>query len=152
MSKRPFFVLFLVGMLASFGPVQQSNAQQAITDSHRDLPNICALCHNVTVGEFGAAFDADEHTFLDDGEYLASDGVSGSVWRLCNTTLSELTEGSCHETSKSGSCEQSHKECTGGVTRADIFDFIGRFYNSKRRHSNSLYTSPLDIERTRAVP
>ena len=31
--------------------------------------------------------------------------------------------------------------------RADIFDFIERFYNPKRRHSTIGYLSPIEFER-----
>jgi putative transposase len=31
--------------------------------------------------------------------------------------------------------------------RADVFDYIGRFYNPKRRHSTIGYMSPMEFER-----
>ena len=31
--------------------------------------------------------------------------------------------------------------------RADVFDFIERFYNAKRRHSTIKYLSPMEFER-----
>lgn len=33
--------------------------------------------------------------------------------------------------------------------RADVFDYIERFYNPKRRHSTSGYLSPLEYEQQR---
>jgi putative transposase len=45
-------------------------------------------------------------------------------------------------------------ERTGGKTyrtrnqaRADVFDYIERFYNAKRRHSTIGYLSPMEFER-----
>ena len=31
--------------------------------------------------------------------------------------------------------------------KADVFDYIERFYNPKRRHSTSGYMSPMEVER-----
>ena len=38
-----------------------------------------------------------------------------------------------------------------GQARADIFDFIERFYNAKRRHSTIGYLSPMEFERRAEV-
>ena len=35
--------------------------------------------------------------------------------------------------------------------RADVFDFIERFYNAKRRHSTIGYLSPIEFERRAEV-
>lgn len=40
---------------------------------------------------------------------------------------------------------------TRNEARADIFDFIERYYNTTRRHSKLGYLSPLDFERQHAV-
>ncbi len=32
-------------------------------------------------------------------------------------------------------------------TRADVFDYIKRFYNSRRRHSTLGYVSPIQFEK-----
>jgi putative transposase len=36
---------------------------------------------------------------------------------------------------------------TGEDAKADVFDYIERFYNAKRRHSTIGYTSPMEFER-----
>ena len=36
---------------------------------------------------------------------------------------------------------------TRDVARADIFDYIERFYNPTRRHSTIGYVSPIEFER-----
>jgi putative transposase len=36
---------------------------------------------------------------------------------------------------------------TRDEARADVFDYIERFYNTKRRHSTIGYMSPMDFER-----
>ena len=38
-----------------------------------------------------------------------------------------------------------------GQARADVFDFIERFYNAKRRHSTIGYLSPIEFERRAEV-
>ena len=35
---------------------------------------------------------------------------------------------------------------TRDVARADVFDYIERFYNPKRRHSTLGYLSPMEFE------
>jgi transposase InsO family protein len=35
----------------------------------------------------------------------------------------------------------------GRLEKADVFDYIERFYNSKRRHSTIGYLSPMEFER-----
>ena len=40
---------------------------------------------------------------------------------------------------------------TGDHARADIFDYIERFYNLTRRHSSLGNQSPVDFERMKAV-
>ena len=39
---------------------------------------------------------------------------------------------------------------TRDQARADVFDYIERFYNPRRRHSTIVYLSPMDFERTAA--
>jgi putative transposase len=36
--------------------------------------------------------------------------------------------------------------------RADVFDYIERFYNAKRRHSTIGYLSPMEFERKAGLP
>jgi putative transposase len=36
---------------------------------------------------------------------------------------------------------------TRDQAKADVFDYIERFYNSKRRHSTIGYLSPMEFER-----
>ena len=36
---------------------------------------------------------------------------------------------------------------TRGEAKADVFDYIERFYNPKRRHSTIGYVSPMEFER-----
>ena len=36
---------------------------------------------------------------------------------------------------------------TRNEAKADVFDYIERFYNSKRRHSTIGYLSPMEFER-----
>ncbi|MET4375020.1 putative transposase [Bradyrhizobium sp. LB12.1] len=37
--------------------------------------------------------------------------------------------------------------CTRNEARADVFDYIERFYNATRRHSTIGYLSPVEFER-----
>ena len=36
--------------------------------------------------------------------------------------------------------------CTRNEARADVFDYIERFYNPRRRHSKLGYLSPMEFE------
>ena len=40
---------------------------------------------------------------------------------------------------------------TRGQARADVFDYIERFYNARRRHSTSGYRSPMECEEPAGV-
>ncbi len=41
--------------------------------------------------------------------------------------------------------------CTRDETRAEVFDYVERFYNPIRRHSTLGYLSPIDFEKQRAL-
>ena len=41
---------------------------------------------------------------------------------------------------------------TRDQARADVFDYIERFYNAKRKHSTIGYMSPLEFERQAGLP
>ena len=49
--------------------------------------------------------------------------------------------------------ERCHRKqyLTRNAARADIFDYIERFYNLTRRHSSLGNQSPIDFERMKAV-
>jgi putative transposase len=40
---------------------------------------------------------------------------------------------------------------TRDQAKADVFDYIERFYNARRRHSTLGYVSPIDFEQMAAV-
>ena len=41
---------------------------------------------------------------------------------------------------------------TRDEARADVFDYIERFYNAKRKHSTIGYMSPMEFERQAGLP
>lgn len=41
---------------------------------------------------------------------------------------------------------------TQDAARSDVFDYIERFYNSKRRHSKLSYISPMEFEARAILP
>jgi putative transposase len=54
--------------------------------------------------------------------------------------------------SRTGNVAQDRANSAQGVSntdeaRADVFDYIERFYNPKRRHSTIGYLSPMEFER-----
>ena len=85
--------------------------------------------------------------------FLASDRTYGArrVWR----DLLEEGSGNVWDNAAMESFFSSLKtERTGNKTyrtrdeaRMDVFDYIERFYNSKRRHSTIGYLSPMEFER-----
>lgn len=48
-------------------------------------------------------------------------------------------------TKRSGSCVSCNRTCD--AARADVFDYIERFYNPVRRHSTISYLSPIEFEK-----
>lgn len=76
-------------------------------------------------------------------------GVTCSMSRAGNVWDNAVAE-SFFSTLKIERIHRRHYR-TRDEARADIFDFIERFYNPTRRHSKLGYLSPLDFERTHAV-
>jgi putative transposase len=64
---------------------------------------------------------------------------SGNVWE--NAAMERFF--SSLKTERTGS--KTYR--TRDEARADVFDYIERFYNAKRRHSTIGYLSPMEFER-----
>ena len=74
-----------------------------------------------------------------DNGVVCSMSRSGNVWdnAAMESFFSSLkTERTGHKTYR-----------TRNQARADVFDYIERFYNAKRRHSTIGYLSPMEFER-----
>ena len=80
---------------------------------------------------------------------LAELGVAGSMSRSGNVWDNAVLE-SFFSTMKIERCHRSQYH-TRDQARADIFDYIERFYNLTRRHSALGNQSPIDFERMKAV-
>ena len=74
-----------------------------------------------------------------DNGVVCSMSRSGNVWD--NAAMESFF--SSLKTERTG-----NKTCrTRDEARMDVFDYIERFYNSKRRHSTIGYLSPMEFER-----
>jgi putative transposase len=74
---------------------------------------------------------------------VCSMGRSGNVWdnAAMDSFFSSLkTERTANKTYR-----------TRDEAKADVFDYIERFYNPKRRHSTIGYLSPMEFERQAGV-
>ena len=76
-------------------------------------------------------------------------GVTCSMSRAGNVWDNAVAE-SFFSTLKTERIHRRHYQ-TRNEARADIFDFIERYYNTTRRHSKLGYLSPLDFEQQHAV-
>jgi putative transposase len=64
------------------------------------------------------------------------------------TPLSAISRWNCSLVSSLKTERTSNKTYrTRNEAKADVFDYIERFYNSKRRHSTIGYLSPMEFER-----
>jgi len=74
-----------------------------------------------------------------DSGVICSMSRSGNVWD--NAAMESFF--SSLKTERTGS--KTYK--TRDEARADVFDYIERFYNAKRRHSTIGYLSPMEFEK-----
>ena len=66
------------------------------------------------------------------------DCYDGNVGQCCNGKLLLIAE---------NRTDHAKNLPDAGQARADVFDYIERFYNPTRRHSTLGYLSPIDFER-----
>ena len=122
-----------------------SMTAQLVTDAllmaiwRRGKPD--ALLHH---SDQGSQYTSEQfRALMADNGVTCSMSRSGNVWdnaameSFFSTLKTERTERKVY---------RSHNQA-----RADIFDFIERFYNAKRRHSTIGYLSPIEFERRAEV-
>lgn len=76
---------------------------------------------------------------------LADSGVSCSMSRAGNVWDNSAMESFFSSLKTERVCRKVYR--TRDQARADVFDYIERFYNPKRRHSTIGYLSPIEFER-----
>ena len=116
-------------------------AAQLVTDAlvmaiwRRGKPD--ALLHH---SDRGSQYTSEQfQRLMADNGVICSMSRSGNVWdnAAMESFFSSLkTERTGHKTYR-----------TRDQARADVFDYIERFYNPKRRHSTIGYVSPMEFER-----
>ena len=89
---------------------------------------------------------------------LAASFTQGELSVLAIVSDEVRIKGSCQKTlaelaARAGVCITTARKAylSRGQARANIFDFIERFYNAKRRHSTIGYLSPIEFERRAEV-
>ena len=130
---------------------ERRRAEQAVRDSERQLQLVTdalvmaiwrrgkpdALLHH---SDRGSQYTSEQfQRLMADSGVVCSMSRSGNVWdnAAMESFFSSLkTERTSNRTYR-----------TRNEAKADVFDYIERFYNSKRRHSTIGYLSPMEFER-----
>ena len=125
--------------------MQSAMTAQLVTDAllmavWRRGPTASVLHHS----DQGSQYTSEQFQRL-----LADLGITCSMSRSGNVWDNAVME-SFFSTMKIERCHRSQYH-TRDEARADIFDYIERFYNLTRRHSSLGNQSPNDFERTKAV-
>jgi len=120
--------------------MQPQMTAQLVTDAllmaiWRRAPSTTLLHHS----DQGSQYTSDEFQRL-----LAGHGVTCSMSRLGNCWDNAAME-SFFATLKKERTNRKHYR-TRDEARADVFDYIERFYNPRRRHSTLGYLSPVEFE------
>jgi putative transposase len=72
---------------------------------------------------------------------------SERLWSDCSTTILNFAAMESFFSSLKTERTSNKTYRTRNEAKADVFDYIERFYNSKRRHSTIGYLSPMEFER-----
>lgn len=76
---------------------------------------------------------------------LADQGLSCSMSRSGNCWDNAAVESFCSSLKTERTARTTYR--TRDQAKADVFDYIERFYNPRRRHSTLGYLSPMEFER-----
>ena len=125
--------------------MQATMTSQLVTDAllmavWRRGPTAAVLHHS---GQGSQYTSEDFQRLLTDLGVTCSMSRSGNVWdnAVMESFFSTLKTERCHR----------ETYLTRDAARADVFNYIERFYNLTRRHSSLGNQSPVDFERTTAV-
>ena len=87
----------------------------------------------------GSQYTSDRYQAL-----LSEFGITCSMSRRCDVWDNSAME-SCFSSLKTERTSRSRYR-TRNQARADVFDYVERFYNVRRRHSTIGYVSPAEFE------
>ena len=123
--------------------MQSSMATQLVSDAMlmaiwRRRPNAQLLHHS----DRGSQYSSDQFQQL-----LAEHGVICSMSRSGNCWDNAAMESFISTLKTERTSRKVYR--TRDEARSDVFDYIERFYNQRRRHSTLDYLSPLDYEAQR---
>ena len=96
-----------------------------------------ALLHH---SDQGSQYTSDQFQRL-----MADNGVTCSMSRSGNVWDNAAMESFFSSLKTERICRKVYR--TRNAARADVFDYIERFYNTTRRHSTIGYLSPVEFER-----
>jgi putative transposase len=80
---------------------------------------------------------------------MADNGVACSMSRSGNVWDNAAMESFCSSLKTEKIARKTYR--TRNQAKADVFDYIERFYNPTRRHSTLGYLSPMDFEKQAQV-
>jgi putative transposase len=81
---------------------------------------------------------------------MADNGITCSMSRTGNVWDNAAMESFFSSLKTERTARKSYR--TRDQARADVFDYIERFYNARRRHSTLGYLSPVEFEKREVVP
>ena len=135
-SSSSFEIVIVLAPLRKHGPVQQYT--EDLTLSHHS--------------DQGSQYTSEQfQRLLADNGITCSMSRAGNVWDramvapLVRETMARSAMESLFSSLKT---ERTARKvyCTRDEARADVFDYIERFYNPRRRHSKLGYLSPMEFE------
>jgi putative transposase len=80
---------------------------------------------------------------------MAANGVTCSMSRSVNVWDNAAMESFFSSLKTERTARKTYR--TRDHARADVFDYMERFYNAKRRHSTLGYLSPVEFEKQEAL-
>ncbi len=101
-----------------------------------------ALLHH---SDQGSQYTSDQFQRL-----LADHGITCSMSRAGNVWDNSAMESLFFSLKTERAARKVYR--TRDAARRDVFDYIERFYNSKRRHSKLSYISPMEFEARAILP
>ena len=94
-------------------------------------------------------FESAQYTSEQFQRLMADNGVSCSMSRSGNVWDNAAMESFFSSLKTERTARKTYR--TRDQAKADVFDYIERFYNAKRRHSTLGYLSPMAFEKQRSL-
>src|SRR6516225_6799217 len=106
---------------------------------------LTSCCHEDTQSVLRRPFESAQYTSEQFRRLMADHGIVCSMSRSGNVWDNAAMESFFSSLKTERTARKLYR--TRDEAKADVFDYIERFYNSKRRHSTIGYLSPMEFER-----